>query len=121
MRAGGMTDEKPTTKQAKVPALDDRRLAFAELAPFAGQLDPHALVAMTGDGRPTVRANAALGLAVVGHATPELCTLLRDSDVHAALAAAHAIAKLGTKTRPFVPQVVASLDGAQPEVNQVVV
>jgi HEAT repeat protein len=111
----------PTKEPAKLPALDERRLGYADLAPFATQLDPQALVAMTGDGRPTVRANAALALSVVGHCPPELVTLVRDSDAHVALAAARALENLGSKVRPLVPQLVASLDGAQPEVNEVVV
>src|SRR5688500_10054286 len=120
-RGRSMTDDQKPKKAAKpepavaakLPALDERRLSYADLAPFAAQLDPDALVAMTGDGRPTVRANAVLGLAVLGHAAPQLCTLLRDSDLHVALAAAQAIAKLGKEVRPPGPQAGAPPRGGE--------
>ena len=120
--------EKPAARKpeapaapAKLPAFDERRLKYAELAPFAGQLDPGELVAMVRDGRAIVRANAALGLAVAGHPVFDLVTLVRDSDPHVAAAAAEAIGKLGPRIRELVPQITAALDGAQPEVVETVV
>jgi HEAT repeat protein len=110
-----------STGPAKPPAFDERRLRYSELAPFAGQLDPEELLGMARDGRATVRANAALALAVAGHPAFDLVTLVRDSDPHVAAAAAEAIGKLGSKIRPLIPQLAAALDGAQPDVLDAVV
>ncbi|HZJ65133.1 MAG TPA: HEAT repeat domain-containing protein [Kofleriaceae bacterium] len=77
---------------AKPPALDERALRFGDLAPFAAQFEPDELVAM-----------------------------LRDSEARVAAATAEAIGLLGPLMRPLVPQVVQSLDGAQPEVIDSVV
>jgi len=112
--------EAPATP-AKLPAFDERRLKYAELAPFASQLDPGELVAMVRDGRAIVRANAALGLAVAGLPVFDLVTLVRDSDPHVAAAAAEAIGRLGPRVRELVPQITAALDGAQPEVVETIV
>jgi HEAT repeat protein len=105
----------------KPPALDERPLRFGDLAPFAAQLEPDELIAMLRDGRGVVRANAALGLAAVNHVSLDLVMLLRDSEVRVAAATAEAIGLLGPLIRPLVPQVVQSLDGAQPEVVDAVV
>src|SRR5665647_449711 len=70
-----------TAGDGKLPALDERRLTFAELAPFTAQLDPTELVAMARDGRAIVRANAALGLAAIGHPVFEIVAMLRDSEL----------------------------------------
>ena len=106
---------------APLPALDERPLRFADLASFAAQLDAAELVASLRDGRGVVRANAALGLAAVGHPAPDLVTLLRDSEARVAAAAAEALGLLGTKVRPVLPQLVQTLDGAQPEVLEAMV
>jgi HEAT repeat protein len=106
---------------AKPPALDERALRFNDLAPFAAQLEPDELIAMLRDGRGVVRANAALALAAVGHPSLDLVMLLRDSEARVAAACAEAIGLLGLLIRPLVPQVVQSLDGAQPEVVDSVV
>ncbi|MBA2544906.1 MAG: HEAT repeat domain-containing protein [Deltaproteobacteria bacterium] len=103
------------------PPLDERRLTLAELLPFAKQLDADNLIELARDGRATVRANAALGLAAVGHPAFELVTLVRDSEPHVAVAAAEAFAKLGPQLRERIPQLVAALDGALPEVLDAVV
>ena len=50
---------------AQPPSLEERPLRFTDLAPYAAQLDAAELVAHLRDGRGTVRANAALGLAAV--------------------------------------------------------
>ncbi|HEX4422042.1 MAG TPA: HEAT repeat domain-containing protein [Kofleriaceae bacterium] len=104
-----------------LPALDERALRFADLAPFAAQLDGDELVAMLRDGRGVVRANAALGLAAVGQPALDLVMLLRDSEPRVAAAAAEAIGLIGPLMKPLVPQIVQSLDGAQPEVIDAVV
>src|SRR5688572_24580450 len=115
--------EKPAEKAAdkpatpgKPPALDERKLRMADLAPHAAALAPAELVELLRDGRAIVRANAVLGLAVVGHPAPEMVPLLRDSDTHVAQSTAQAIATLGRLVRPLVPAIVQALDTAQPEV-----
>ena len=105
---------KPAT--GKPPALDERPLRFTDLAPYAAQLEPDELIAMLRDGRGVVRANAALALAAVNHASLDLVMLLRDSEARVAGAAAEAIGLLGPLIRPLIPQVVQSLDGALSEV-----
>ncbi|HEY0481079.1 MAG TPA: HEAT repeat domain-containing protein [Kofleriaceae bacterium] len=103
------------------PALDERPLRFADLAPFAAQLEADALIAALRDGRGVVRANAALGLAVVGQPTLDMVMLLRDSEPRVAAAAAESLGLLGPAVQPLIPQIVQSLDGAQPEVVEAVV
>lgn len=108
---------KPEVKPGgKPPELDERPLKLAELAPFGDKLEVEELVVALRDGRGVVRANAALGLAAASHPAPELVPLLRDSEVRVAVAAAEAIAHLGSKMRGSIPQIAAALDGAQPEV-----
>jgi HEAT repeat protein len=120
-------DPKPAAKPAAAkaggppPALDERRLRYEELAATRGAFEGSELLAMLRDGRATVRANAALALAVAGYAGPELVTQLRDSENVAAVAAAEAIAKLGPSARPFVSQIVAACAGTQPDVTDKVV
>ncbi len=111
------TSPKPT----EPVSLEDRRLGFDELKRIAAQLDPAQLVEMLMDGRATVRANAALGLAATGHAVAQLVPLLRDSEAIVAAAAAEAIARLGAAVRPLVPQITKALDGTQPEVTEKVI
>src|ERR1051325_4537335 len=111
----------PAARPAAPPSLDERPLRFADLAPFAAQLDADELVASLRDGRGVVRANAALGLAAVNQPALDLVTLLRDSEVRVAAAAAEALGLLGTQVRPLVPQIAQSLDGAQPEVLEAMV
>ncbi|HEY4178081.1 MAG TPA: HEAT repeat domain-containing protein [Kofleriaceae bacterium] len=113
-------EAKPPAKAA-LPPLDERRLKLAELAPFASQLDASELVGMLRDGRAIVRANAVLGLAVIGEATPELIPLIRDSEVSVGLSVAEAIGKLADKFRPHLVAIVAALDSAQPAVLDAVV
>src|SRR5262245_18549604 len=108
-------------RSAAPPALDERPLRFVDLAPFAAQLDVDELVASLRDGRGVVRANAALGLAAVNQPALDLVTLLRDSEVRVAAAAAEALGLLGVAVRPLVPQIAQSLDGAQPEVLEAMV
>ena len=121
-------DSKPAVNPAAAtpaavmpPALDERPLRFVDLAPYAAQLDPGALIAMLRDGRGLVRANAALGLAAVSQPSLELVLLLRDSELRVAAAAAEALGRLGELVRPLIPQIVQTLDGAQPEVLDAVV
>jgi HEAT repeat protein len=112
---------KAADKPGAKPQLDERPLRFSELASSRDQLQFPELVEMLRDGRAVVRANAALGLAAVGAAPLELVTLLRDSETRVAAAAAEAIAQLGIKVRPVIPQIAQALDGAKPEVAEVVV
>ena len=119
-------DAKPA--QANAPAkkdepidLEERRYSFEELKRGAAQLAPEVLMSMLGDGRAHVRANAVLGLAASGHAVPQLVPVLRDSEAIAAGAAAEAIVKLGREIRPLIPQIVAALDGTQPDVTAKVI
>jgi HEAT repeat protein len=114
-------DKAPEKPPSSPPAMDERRLKYAELVPFAKQLDIAELVGLVRDGRATVRGNAALALAATGTPAFELVTLVRDSDPHVAAATAEAIAKLGPKIREHVPALAAALDGATPEVLDVVV
>jgi HEAT repeat protein len=103
------------------PALDERKLKYAELLPHAGAYSAESLVGMLPDGRAIVRANAALALAAGNHAVPELVPLVRDSELSVALAVADALAKLGPLVRPLIPPIVQALDGAKPEVLDSVV
>ncbi|HEU0031484.1 MAG TPA: HEAT repeat domain-containing protein [Kofleriaceae bacterium] len=122
---GGGRDDAPAAQPApaggKLPAFDERRLKYEELAPFASQLDRDELVTMARDGRAIVRGNAALGLAAVGVPVFELVPLLRDSDPNAAAAGAEAISRLGARVRELIPQIAQALDGAQPDVTESVV
>jgi HEAT repeat protein len=68
-----------------------------------------------------VRANAALGLAAAGHPALEIVTMLRDSEMPAATAAADAVARLGIAMRPFIGQIVAATAGTKPEITDEVV
>ena len=111
---------KPAAKAEPV-SLEDRRLSFDELKRMASQLDPDKLIEMLMDGRATVRANAALGLAATGHAVAQLVPILRDSEAVASAAAAEAITRLGAAVRPLVPQITKALDGTQPEVTEKVI
>lgn len=114
--------EKPSDVPAGLPpSLDERKLTYAELLPHAGAFDAATLVAMLPDGRAVVRANAALALAAGNHAPLELVTLLRDSELSVALAAADALGRLGPLARPLLPAIVQALDGAKPEVTDAVV
>jgi len=107
--------DRPATPGTR-PPLDDRKLKYAELAPFGKQLDVDELVGLARDGRAVVRANAALGLAAAGHPAFELVTLVRDSEAHVAATAAEAIGRLGPTIRELIPQLAAALDNSQPDV-----
>lgn len=104
----------------KLPPFDERRLTFAEISPFAAQLDAAELAAMANDGRAIVRANAALGLAALNQPVFELVAMLRDSDPHAAAAAAEAVGRLGVNARSLLPQIVQALGSAHTEVAETV-
>jgi hypothetical protein len=108
-------------RDVPVPALDERYLGYGDLAPIARHLDPARLVEMVRDGRAVVRANAVLGLAAAGHALLDMVTLLRDSELRVARAAAEAIARLGAAARPLLPQIAQALDGAHPDTTAAVV
>ncbi|HEY0255510.1 MAG TPA: HEAT repeat domain-containing protein [Kofleriaceae bacterium] len=116
--------EKPADKPAPKSeplALEDKRYSFDELKRNAAQLAPDVLSGMLVDGRAHVRSNAVLGLAALGQVTPQLPPLLRDSEASVALATADALAKLGRDVKPLIPQIVAALDGTQPEVTAKVI
>jgi HEAT repeat protein len=112
---------KAPPADVKPPPLDERYLRYEELAPFGRQLAPGDLVELVRDGRAIVRANAVLGLAAAGHAALDIVALLRDSDPRVALAAAEAIARLGPRVRPLIPQIAQATGGAQPETADAVV
>ena len=97
-------------------SLDERLLDYTELVAAKGQLVASDLLLRLGDGRAAVRANAALGLAALGHAGGELVPFLRDSDPSVALAAAEALAHVGRAQRDRLVVVAAALDGARPQV-----
>ena len=108
----------PATAPEEPIALEQRRYRYDELARRSSQLAREPLVALLGDGRAHVRANAVLGLAAAGHAIAEMVPLLRDSESTVALAAAEAIAHLGHAIRPLIPQIVLAMGGTQPEITQ---
>src|SRR5258708_8723759 len=112
----------PAAKKPDEPfSLEERKLGFDELKRNVAQLDPAKLVDMLMDGRATVRANAALGLAATGQAVAQLVPLLRDSEAAAAAAAAEAIARLGRAVQPLVVDITKALDTAQPDITDKVV
>ncbi len=113
-----MSDPKPP---APPPALDQRRLQLADLIPHRDAFVAADLVALLGDGRALVRANAALALAAAGHGAPALLRLLRDSDAQAAAAAATAVAALGPLLRSCLDGIAGALDGASAGVVDTVV
>ncbi|MFT3699228.1 MAG: HEAT repeat domain-containing protein [Kofleriaceae bacterium] len=125
--------EKPPEKAVEKPAaakepakaeplaLEERRYSFDELKRNTSQLNADELGSMLMDGRAHVRSNAVLGLAALGQATPQLPPLLRDSEAVVALATADALQKLGRAIQPLIPQIVAALDTASPEVTTKVV
>ncbi|MFN0252557.1 MAG: HEAT repeat domain-containing protein, partial [Kofleriaceae bacterium] len=108
-------------KSGPMPPLDERRLAEADLAPFAAQLDPAALTDMLRDGRAVVRTNAVIGLGVLGHVSLDLVPLLRDSDLHVGSAVAQTLGKYPDKIRPLLGPITTALDGAQADVLEAVV
>ena len=112
---------EPTKPEVKSVAFDERRMKYAELAGLREVLVPAELIAMLRDGRGLVRANAALGLAALGQAAPELVTLLRDSEAAVAIAAAEAIGKLGLAVRAQIPQIALALDSSHTDVTEAVV
>ena len=119
-------DDKKKAAAAKAPSadppsLEERKLKYGELAPFANSFAAHDLVALLPDGRGHVRANAALALAAVNHPAPELVGLLRDSETSVALAAAEAFGKLGMQARSLIGPIAQASDGMKPEVAEVVV
>ena len=122
----------PAVKPAKAPdvakppeprtiALDERKLKYAELAAIREILVPHELIEMLRDGRAIVRANAALGLAALGHTSADLVTLLRDSEASVSAAAAEAVGKLGLAVKALIPQIAAALDGTHVDVTDSIV
>jgi len=123
------TKDATKTPEAKPAALDERsaggllerKLKYAELVAMRDGLQASELLAMLRDGRGVVRANAALGLAALGQAPPELVPLLRDSEVPVAVATAEAIGRLGPAVRAHVPQIAATLDGTHPDVTEAIV
>jgi HEAT repeat protein len=106
---------------AAPPSLEERKLKYAEVLPFASSFALSDLLGNLSDGRAIVRGNAALALAAANHPAPELVTLLRDSEVSVGLAAAEAITRLGPLARPLVPGIAQAADGTKPEVTDAVV
>ncbi|HEX4453466.1 MAG TPA: HEAT repeat domain-containing protein [Kofleriaceae bacterium] len=119
--AEAKVDKKPEPAASGPLDLEERRLGFDEIKRGAAQLSVDSLVGSLIDGRAYVRANAALGLAALGHAAPQLVPLLRDSEAVAANATADALTKLGRSATPLVPAIVAATAGTQPEITDKVV
>ena len=119
-----MTESEPGVRVGTVAApaatqrvaLDERLLEYTELVAIKGQLVRGELLQQLSDGRAAARANAALGLAALGHAGRELVPFLRDSDPRVALAAAEALAYQPRSQRDHLGVVAAALDGARPQV-----
>lgn len=119
-----MSDPQPESRPESRPApakpaklaLDERPFTYAELVAAKDQLAADDLLPRLRDGRATVRANALLGLAAIGHTGGEIVPFLRDSDARVARAAGEAIAELGAAQRKNIVAIAAALDGARPEV-----
>jgi HEAT repeat protein len=101
-------------------SLEDRLLDYAELVAAKAQLAADDLVMRLRDGRATVRANAALGLAALGHGGRELVPLVRDGDPQVALAVAQALVHLGRAQREHLAAIAAALEDARPEVVETI-
>lgn len=101
-------------------ALDARLFGLTELVAAKATLDPGELTTMLRDGRELVRANAALGLAALGHATADLVPLLRDGDLRVAVCAAEAQLELGVRQRDHVGAIAGTLVSARPQVVAIV-
>lgn len=101
--------------------LETRSLSHAELVKAKADLVVEDLVLALRDGRAIVRANAALGLAALGHTGGDLSPFLRDAEPHVARAAAEAIGHLGLAQRAHLVKIAAALDGARAEVVDTVV
>ena len=109
-----------TPTAANPIALDARLMSLAELVAAKSGLDAEALMRMLRDGREIVRANAALGLAALGHASADLVALLRDGDLRVAMAAAEAQLQLGVTQRDHVVTIAGALVGARPPVVAII-
>ena len=103
------------------PEADDRALTYDEQLARKAALVADELVMGLRDGRAVVRANAALGLAAIGHTGADLVPFLRDSHPVAARAAAEAIGHLGQAQRAHLVAIAAALDGARPDVVELIV
>ncbi len=102
-------------------SLEDRPLTYAELVARKGDLVGPDLLLGLRDGRAVVRANAARGLAAIGHGGRDLVPFLRDSHPDAARAAAEAILQLGPAQRAHLVAIAAALDSARPQVVETIV
>jgi HEAT repeat protein len=100
---------------------DDRSFTYDEQVARKAALVADELVLGLRDGRAVIRANAALGLAALGHTGSDLVPFLRDSHPVAARAAAEAIGHLGKAQRGHLVAIAAALDGARPEVVELIV
>ncbi len=96
-------------------------LSHAELVKRKGELVAQDLVLALRDGRAIVRANAALGLAALGHTGRDLLPFLRDSEALVAQSAAEALLHLLRAQREHLVAIAAALDGARPEVVDTVI
>src|SRR5262250_263084 len=94
--------------------------SYAELVKRKGELVAQDLVLALRDGRATIRANAALGLAAVGYTGRDLLPFLRDSEALVARSAAEALLHLAGAQREHLVAIAAALDGARPEVVETV-
>ena len=115
------TDPAVERDQVGTRVLEERLLSYDEVVKRKGDLNASDLVLALRDGRAIVRANAALGLAALGHAGRDLVPFLRDSEALAATAAAEALVHLGRAQREHLVAIAAALDGARPDVVALIV
>ncbi|HEY4243378.1 MAG TPA: HEAT repeat domain-containing protein [Kofleriaceae bacterium] len=111
------SDDVPAPAPSKRVSLEDRQLEYAELEAAKDQLSADDLLKRLGDGRAIVRANAMLGLAVLGHKGPDLIPFLRDANPRVAQAAADGLFHLGIAQQAHLRAIAAALDGARPAVT----
>jgi HEAT repeat protein len=96
-------------------------LSYAELLEHKGELVASDLVLALRDGRAVIRANAALGLAALGHTGRDLLPFLRDSEPLVARSVAEALLHLARAQREHLVAIAAALDGARPEVVDTII
>ena len=92
-----------------IPEFATELLGEEKLREITEKLESTNLVDLTKDGRETVRANASLGLGVLGQADASLALALRDSSALVRKAAVEALAALGDSAASILVKVVPAL------------
>ncbi len=95
---------------------DSTRLSPDDLRENIRSLRPESLSPLLSDGRPDVRANAALSLGVISQYDPALPLLLKDGSPEVRLAAAQSLGLLGAAALDAAPALIAALQDTSPEV-----